>query len=275
LVSRNHLAVINRLKINLTIRLPGISNTPYLKKTFKTTIMKNRNLCLAIALTTAIILFHACRHEIPDNTGSGNGGGGNNPPPTTNPCSADTVYFVNEIMPIISSNCTMSGCHDNITHAGGIDYTSYTKIMKHVKPGNAADSKIYKVIIKTDNERMPPPPMPPLTQVQKDKIYKWISQGAKNNFCASSCDTAVFTYSGAVKNIMQDKCVGCHNPASLGGNIDLSTYTATKTSALNGKLYGSVAHLAGYSPMPKNSAKLSDCEIKQIQKWVNAGAPNN
>ena len=75
--------------------------------------------------------------------------------------------------------------------------------------------------------------------------------------------------------MLDTKCVGCHNPASLGGNIDLSTYNAIKTAALNGKLYGSVAHLSGYSPMPKNSAKLSDCEITQVQKWITAGSLNN
>jgi mono/diheme cytochrome c family protein len=122
---------------------------------------------------------------------------------------------------------------------------------------------------------MPPPPMPPLTAAQKAKIQKWINQGAKNNNCIGSCDTSVFTYSGAVQSIMSNKCVGCHNPSNLGGNIDLSTYTAVKAVGLNGKLYGSIAHQAGYSPMPKNAAKLSDCEITQVQKWISAGSLNN
>jgi mono/diheme cytochrome c family protein len=74
---------------------------------------------------------------------------------------------------------------------------------------------------------------------------------------------------------MDSKCSGCHNPSNLGGNINVSTYTAIRVIALNGKLYGSVAHLAGYSPMPKNSAKLSDCEIRQVQKWIAAGSLNN
>lgn len=218
-----------------------------------------------------VAVLNACRHEILD---LNSGGGGGIPPPAST-CSPDSVYFVNQVFPIIVSNCTMSGCHDNITHADGVDLTTYTKIMKYVRPGNAADSKIYKVIIKTNNDRMPPPPMPPLTATQKALIEKWINQGAKNNNCIGNCDTTVFTYSGAVKPIMDGKCVGCHNPSNLGGNIDLSTYTAVRTSALSGKLYGSVAHQPGYSPMPKNGAKLSDCEIRQIQKWIAAGSLNN
>ena len=124
-------------------------------------------------------------------------------------------------------------------------------------------------------EKMPPAPMAPLTATQKALIQKWINQGAKNNNCAGNCDTAIFTFNAAVKPIVDTKCVGCHNPASLGGNIDLSTYTAVRISALTGKLYGSIAHQPGYSPMPKNSAKLSDCEITQVQKWIAAGSLNN
>jgi uncharacterized membrane protein len=223
-----------------------------------------------MAFAAVILLLNACRHEIPDLSS----GGGGNPIPTSN-CSPDSVYFINQVMPIISSNCTMSGCHDNITHADGVNLTTYANIMQYVVPGNAANSKLYKSIIKTDGDRMPPPPMPAMTAAQKALIQKWITQGAKNNNCIGNCDTANFTYSGAIKPIMDYKCVGCHNPSNLGGNIDLSTYNSVRVVALNGKLYGSVAQQAGYSPMPKNSAKLSDCEIRQVQKWISAGSLNN
>lgn len=238
--------------------------------------MKNAYVKTILLLMLFGSILYACRHELPSpggGTGTGGNGGGN-PLPTSN-CNPDSVYFVNDIMPIISSNCTMSGCHDNITHAEGVNLTSYTNIIRYVIPGNAANSKLYKVIIKTNGDRMPPPPMPPLSAAQKALIQKWINQGARNNSCIGACDTAVFTYSGAVKNIMESKCAGCHNPGNLGGNIDLSTYNGVKTVALNGKLYGSVAQQSGYSPMPKNGAKLSDCEIRQIQKWVAAGSLNN
>ncbi len=230
-------------------------------------------------MLVVITLLLACKHElplpIPGTGGTGGTGGGGGTPPPVNTCSPDSVYFVNQILPIISSNCTMSGCHDNISHADGINLTTYTQIVRYVRVGDAANSKLYKSIIKTNGDRMPPPPMAPLTAAQKTLIQKWINQGAKNNSCIGSCDTTVFTYSGAVKPIMDAKCSGCHNPGNLGGNIDVSTYNAIKVVALNGKLYGSVAHTAGYSPMPKNAAKLSDCEIRQIQKWISAGVLNN
>jgi len=236
----------------------------------KKIVMKKRELRLVVALATTLIIFYACRHEIPEQNPISV-----TPPMTTNPCSPDSVYFVNEVMPFISSNCTMSGCHDQASHKDGVVLTTYSNIVRYVKPGNAADSKLYEVINRTDNDRMPPPPQPAIPLAQKNKIYKWITQGAKNNYCAGNCDTALFTYNGAVKNTMQNKCVGCHNPSSLGGNVDLSTYTGVRIVAANGKLYGSVTQQSGYSAMPKNSSKLSDCEIRQIQKWIVAGALNN
>lgn len=230
--------------------------------------MKNRNYFTSALVATALLL--ACTHE------TTNPNSPSNTPTVSTTCSPDSVYFVNEVLPIINSNCAMSGCHDAATRADGVQLTSYSTIMKYVKAGNAADSKLYKVIIDTDpGDRMPPPPRSPLTAAQIAKIQKWINQGAKNNSCGSSCDANVFTYSGAVKTMLETKCVGCHSATNPGGNINLSTYASVRTVALNGKLYGSIAHQTGFSPMPKNSAKLSDCEITQVQRWIAAGALNN
>ena len=55
----------------------------------------------------------------------------------------------------------------------------------------------------------------------------------------------------------------------------MGNYTADKTMALNGKLMGTINHASGFSAMPKGGAKLSNCQIAVVQKWVTAGAPNN
>lgn len=251
--------------------------TPAMKPaTSKINFMYKSFYAIAALLAAMLFILNACRHDaLFNNDGSGGGGTGGGGVVSPNPCSPDTAYFVNDVMPIIASNCAMSGCHDNVTHADGVRLTTYTQIMNYVRAGDAANSKLYKEVIKTGSERMPPPPMPALTTAQKTIIQKWINQGAKNNSCAGRCDTAVFTYNGAVKPIMDNKCVGCHNPSNLGGSVDVSTYTAVKTVALNGKLIGSITHQPGFSPMPKNAAKLSDCEITQVQKWIAAGTLNN
>jgi uncharacterized membrane protein len=230
--------------------------------------MLNRNFFLVALAITAIL--YACTHEAtaPNTV--------NDPPTASTICSPDSVYFVNEVLPIITSNCSMSGCHDAATRADGVQLTSYATILRYVRAGNAARSELYEVIIETDpGDRMPPPPRSPLTTAQIAKIQKWINQGAKNNSCASACDANVFTFSASVKPMLDTKCVGCHSATSPGGNINLSTYASVRTVALNGKLYGSIAHQPGFSAMPKNSPKLTDCEITQVQRWIAAGALNN
>lgn len=175
---------------------------------------------------------------------------------------------------MINAGCAMAGCHDAVSHKEGLNLTTYKGILKIVSPRNASGSKLYKEIIRTGKDRMPPPPMPAMATDQLAKIQKWINQGAVNNVC-DKCDTTDFKYSTAIKPLLATKCVGCHNSASLGGGVDLATYAAVKTSALSGKLLGSVKWTAGISAMPKGGAKMPDCEITQIQKWINAGTPNN
>ena len=222
----------------------------------------------SLLIVGILLAFTACKNEVPaiseiDTV----------PPAISIACSTDSVYFVNTIKPLLISNCAMAGCHDAITREEGIDLTTYNGVMREVVAGNAAKSSLYKSMVRTDKDRMPPPPMPAFTADQLTKVRTWINQGAKNNGC-SSCDSTDIKFSTAVKVIIQNKCQGCHNPSSLGGGIDLSTYTAIKASALSKKLVGSISWASGFSKMPQ-TAKLPDCEIAQIKNWVAAGSLNN
>ena len=226
-----------------------------------------------LIVLTIIITALSCKHEIPVD---------NSPVPVNPPtvtCSPDTVYFQQQVLPLIVSNCSMSGCHDAASHQDGVVLTDYNSIMNtgEVNPGNPGNSKIWEVITDNDpSDRMPPPPQPALTQEQKDIVRKWIMQGAKNNSCASSvCDTANVSFSGTIKGIITTKCQGCHSGNAAGGGYDLTSYTGVKARIDDGKLWGSVNHMPGYSPMPKNGNKLSACELSQVKKWMDAGAPNN
>lgn len=223
-----------------------------------------------------------CKHEIPlgisqtttTNTGTvTNTGTGGTVQTSANSCSADTAYFANTILPLINSSCATTGCHDAASHREGVILTTYSQIRALVSPFNSGGSRLYSVISRTSGENKMPPGGP-LASAQIASIKKWIDQGALNNQCNSGCDSSIFTYSGAVSVIMTTYCVGCHNPNSLGGGIDLSNYTGVKAAAL-GRMVGSITHAAGYSAMPKGGNQLSDCQILQIQKWIQAGTLNN
>jgi mono/diheme cytochrome c family protein len=209
---------------------------------------------------------------------NGGGGGGSNPPPVVS-CSPDTAYFQQQVLPIFISNCSVSGCHDAISHQDGVILTNYAQIMNtgDIRPGNPNGSEAFEKITDPDNsDRMPPAPRSRLSASQIDVIRKWIMQGAKNNSCqSSSCDTSQVRYSTTIRNIISNKCQGCHSGNSAGGGYDYSSYAGLKARADDGKLLGAVYHMPGYSAMPKNGNMLSDCELVQIRKWVNAGAPNN
>ncbi|CAN5531787.1 hypothetical protein BH11BAC2_BH11BAC2_09230 [soil metagenome] len=221
-------------------------------------------------------IIQSCEHDIPSpssSNGLGNGNGGGNGSGTFIPCDPDSIYFEQQILPILVANCTMSGCHNTIDHQEGIDYSSFasTRSTGRVNPFNASSSKMYKSLIETDPGDRMPQGMPALTSVQIQLIATWINQGALDLHCSNGCDTTNVTYAGTIKPLIDNKCKGCHQGASPGGGVDLSTYAGIAASAANGSLLGSVQHNPNWSAMPKNSAQLPDCEIAQIRIWVNAG----
>jgi hypothetical protein len=83
------------------------------------------------------------------------------------------------------------------------------------------------------------------------------------------------SYTNDVKPILDNRCNNCHSGTAPSGGIDLSTYAQVKVYVVNGKLMGSITYAKGYSPMPKNGSKLSNCQIQLIQDWIDLGALNN
>ena len=245
--------------------------------------MMRQSVLLAFTGLALAAFVLSCKHEIPGNGQPGGGGNGGNPPPLPLPtgqtCSPDTVYFQQQVLPILVSNCSLSGCHDAASRQDGVVLTNYQSVIStgDVRAYNPGASEIWEKINDADpDDRMPPPPRAPLTAEQKNLIYKWIMQGAKNNSCQSAtCDSTNVTYSGSIRSIVAGKCQGCHSSASPSGGYDLSQYTVMKARVTDGKLWGAINHLPGYSPMPRNGSKLTDCEIAQFRKWIADGAPNN
>ncbi len=93
------------------------------------------------------------------------------------------VKYSTDVSPVISANCTQSGCH------GSVDFRRFSLLTyddliqhTHVVSGKPEQSNLYSVIRTLNkNNRMPVDPLPPLTDDQIKMIYLWIAQGAKNN----------------------------------------------------------------------------------------------
>lgn len=203
-----------------------------------------------------------------------------NPNPTSShPCDPDTVYFEQQLLPLLLSNCASPTCHDNITHKENIWITDYEHILTTggVKLNSPTTSKLYTSTSPTAGERMPPPPRAALTAAQRALILKWIQQGAQDLHCDAPCDTTVYTYNAGIKPIINQRCLGCHSGSSASGGVVYDTYAGVKASVDNGKMYGSIIHANGIKPMPYplGSAKIPDCEISKIRQWIAAGALDN
>lgn len=225
---------------------------------------------LAVVL---LVFFFACQRQV----SNPNEGSSQNTDSLANEAALDakapTVCFESDVLPIFQTNCAKSGCHDASTHKEGYVLDNYKHITsKGIVPGNPQESELYQVIAEGE---MPPKGNPKLTTAQVTLIRRWIRQGAQNTRNCSTCDTSAYTYSGTISGILETNCTGCHNSSNTSGGVDLSTYAGAKVVALNGSLVGAVTHAPGYVGMPLNAPMLSDCNITQIEKWVNAGAPNN
>ncbi|HSI91454.1 MAG TPA: c-type cytochrome [Adhaeribacter sp.] len=90
----------------------------------------------------------------------------------------------------------------------------------------------------------------------------------------TACDTTNIGYQARIEPIIKSQCYACHaGTADAGGNKMLEGYANLKAVAETGRLYGAVAHQAGFSAMPKGGNKLPDCDIKAIKNWIDAGYP--
>src|SRR5579859_1329469 len=246
--------------------------------------MKKLLYSLPIVLFGLLFSVLACRHEIPISIRTGNvsdtlagpPGSGGGPGNTVVSCSADTVYFVQSVLPLLTSGCAQSGCHNGSSGGDAGDYTlnTYAGIMALVTPGNAAGSRLISI---TSSGRMPPRGYAALTADQIAMLTKWINQGAPDNSCTpSTCDTSQVAYASTIVPILQTNCTGCHSgSAAGGGGIDLTQYANVLTQVSSGKLWGDIKHLAGYNAMPLGGGSLSSCDLSKINTWIRAGAPNN
>lgn len=71
---------------------------------------------------------------------------------------------------------------------------------------------------------------------------------------------------------------GCHGGTFefVADSVKLDEYQYVRDVALNGRLYGAMAHdSANYAPMPLGKPKVTDCELAKVKAWINQGAKDN
>ena len=216
-------------------------------------------------VTAIMTIVVACHHQ-PDIIEPNPNGNGNIPDTiiviNPDPCSPDTAYYQNTILPLVNSNCAMSGCHDSNGTGEADPYTTYSQIRS-----NRNDML----------EQMQQGTMPPqssgitLTADQIAQFQLWIQQGAQYNSCQEDCDSTQGSFATNVLPLMTQFCVGCHGSNSPS----LETYAEISDAAANPSFMNALHGINGAAIMPQNTTGLPDCYIQQIQNWIDAGRLNN
>ncbi len=210
-------------------------------------------------------------------------------------CDPDSVYFKQQILPILQSNCAKSGCHNEESRKHGVVLNSYQNLMSTVEiereddddhdddsrgrgrkgRGSAQDRYKNKLEKMIRLNKMPPSPEKKLSQEQRNLILKWIDQGMPDNSCEVSkadCNSDNMKFSADIMPIIEDNCVGCHSGPKPKNGYDFSDAKKFREIALTGDVYKAITHSEGVTPMPFDGDKLSDCDIQKIKSWVDAGA---
>ncbi|HAM10303.1 MAG: hypothetical protein A2X05_16645 [Bacteroidetes bacterium GWE2_41_25] len=126
----------------------------------------SKNLLLLISIIAGVIYFSSCEKYTFRVEGL--------PPVDTS--GTDTTNYVSysaEVQPIFNASCV--SCHKGARNPDLRPENSYASLTSGgyvTQP--AADSKLYKQLNASSHKSI-------TTQAQKNTIYLWISQGAKNN----------------------------------------------------------------------------------------------
>jgi len=92
------------------------------------------------------------------------------------------------------------------------------------------------------------------------------------------CDTENITYQQDILPIFEKACYSCHSsntPVIYYGNLNLENFDHIQKVVDDGQLLRNIKHELDGLPMPQGGAKLSDCNIAKIEKWIIQGIPNN
>lgn len=84
------------------------------------------------------------------------------------------------------------------------------------------------------------------------------------------CNTEAITYENGISTFLTENCnmSGCHN---AGGGRSLATYNEVMTYVNNGTFRNRVIVQQNMPP----AGNLTDCELQQVEAWLDDGAPEN
>jgi len=105
-----------------------------------------------------------------------------------------------------------------------------------------------------------------------------IPQSCENNnelelYGIQDCDTVDITWDSKIEDILERNCVECHNKDLNYNGVRHDSYAEELILVNDGRLRGVINHKSGFAKMPKDRGMLPACELKQINTWLDNGAP--
>ena len=102
--------------------------------------------------------------------------------------------------------------------------------------------------------------------------------------CAAAVAAKPVSYYNDIVPVFKRSCTGCHQPAKLKGQLDMTSYEVFKKGGKHGpgfvagkpKESAVIEEISGDEPsMPKEGDPLSKAEIAMIERWITEGATND
>lgn len=91
-------------------------------------------------------------------------------------CVTTAIRYSETIKPIMDENCSIPGCHNATTIAGGYDFTGYNDLKRSAGNGSLLGS-----ITHDAGFALMPEGRPKLSDCKISQIRSWIDGGALNN----------------------------------------------------------------------------------------------
>ena len=176
------------------------------------------------------------------------------------------------ILKVRCQNCHHSA-QGNVGGFVGIDDYDGLIEQNQIIPGDAENSPIYQSLVASNGVSL----MPiggALDSSEIEQIKSWIDAGAE----APKSEEVIpleASYFSIKANIIDPKCIDCHNSQTSQGSVDLSSYSRVMNyvdtdDPQDSELY--LSTLDGSMP-PEPQHPLSNEELTVILQWISNGAP--
>jgi len=124
--------------------------------------------CFALAAFCFLTIATSCTYDSLEET---------TPPiDTTGVCDTIASTFMAKVLPILSTNCNLSGCHNSASSAAGYAFETYAQVLIGINDGS---------ILCTINHESGCDPMPKFASKLADAdiqiIQCWVNKGANDN----------------------------------------------------------------------------------------------